>query len=100
MNDGEIDNVMDAIKDELPQRRAPQPGDIWLHFKGGLYIVFMTAKHTEAGEPLVIYGPVYGDKTWARPIKMFMSKVNHDNYPTFKQEYRFTLLGNVNYDCE
>ena len=48
-------------------------GQIWRHFKGGLYTVLTKAVHTETGEDLVVYSD--GVKVWARPLAMFASNV-------------------------
>lgn len=45
-------------------------GDLYRHFKGGVYRVTGFARHTETMEMLVIYKDKHG-KIWARPIAMF-----------------------------
>ncbi len=67
-------------------------GQIYKHFKGTYHKIIAIARHSETGEELVIY--THGDKIWARPITMFLSRVDHDKYPDIKQEYRFELVKN------
>lgn len=81
-------------------------GDVVQHFKREmiidrdsteyLYLIVGTAKHTETGETLVLYRPLYGPPPClagvdvaARPIEMFMSEVDQEKYPNIKQKYRF-----------
>lgn len=80
-------------------------GDVVKHFKREtlsqeeqkngtkyLYIIYDIAEHTETGEKLVIYHGLYKPfKLYARPLNMFMSKVDKEKYPNIKQEYRFEL---------
>ncbi len=65
-------------------------GRLMQHFKGKPYLILDLVEHTETGEELVIYQAMYGDyKKYARPIDMFISKVDRIKYPEVKQEYRF-----------
>lgn len=54
-------------------------GKRYRHFKGREYIVLHIAKHSETLEEMVIYKALYGDMDiWARPLPMFLDKVEVD----------------------
>ncbi len=47
------------------------------HFKGNKYQVIDLVKHSETEEWLVLYKPLYGDRSlWVRPFALFSEKVH------------------------
>ena len=65
------------------------PQGIYRHYKGNLYQVLHTAKHSETEEALVIYRCLYGEYgVWVRPIAMFAATVTVNG----KQVARFELI--------
>jgi len=62
---------------------------IYRHFKGKTYRVHGFAVHSETGETMVIYEPMYPSETriWVRPAKMWNDEVVNDKgekVPRFK----------------
>lgn len=62
---------------------------IYRHYKGNLYQVLHTARHSETEEWLVVYRALYGDYgVWVRPLTMFCERVEIDG----KTLPRFELI--------
>lgn len=77
---------------KVDNRKNPKAGEIYRHFKGNLYEVLGVAAHTETSEKLVVYRDCNNtERVFARPLDMFMSKVDHLKYPFVRAKYRFTL---------
>jgi hypothetical protein len=58
------------------------------HYKGNMYEVLMTARHSETEEWMVVYKTLYGDfSTWVRPFDMFMEEVEVDGVMVARFEY-------------
>ena len=70
-------------------------GHIYRHFKGNKYVVIDIVNDCETNnlenpDKIVIYQALYGDRVkWARPLKSFASRVDHDKYPDVTQHWRF-----------
>ena len=57
-----------------------KPGK-YRHFKGYLYEVIGTARHSETLEPMVVYRALYGEGgLWVRPAAMWNEIVEKENY--------------------
>ena len=65
---------------------------IYKHFKGDYYLVEDIGTFSETDEECVVYRALYGKhKLWVRPLKLFLSEVDHEKYPNVTQKYRFEL---------
>ena len=78
------------------EEREVKPFTLWKHFKGTRALVITVANHSETGEKLVVYRCMdnagktnHKDGIYARPMEMFLSKVDRKKYPNIKQKYRF-----------
>lgn len=84
---------MDNLISNIQETRV-NIGSVWKHFKGDYYKIICVAKHSETGEKLVVYSHISDGKICARPIDMFLSKVDKEKYPNATQEYRFEEVSN------
>lgn len=83
-----------VLTTECKDSRTVNSGDLFYHFKGGLYTVIEVAKQTETGEKLVVYRSVENGTVWARPMSMFLSEIDKKRYPNYHIElkYRFSKV--------
>jgi hypothetical protein len=65
------------------------PTGRYRHYKGGLYEVIDTVRHSETLEPMTLYRALYGEHgLWVRPAAMFAEEVEIDGV----QQPRFCLI--------
>lgn len=63
------------MSETLPPLIVTPPG-LYRHYKGMLYEVVGTVRHSESLEPMTLYRALYGDKgLWVRPAAMFNEQV-------------------------
>ena len=66
------------LEHTLPPLIITPPGR-YRHYKGGLYEVVDTVRHSETCEPMTLYRALYGEHgLWVRPAAMFLETVNID----------------------
>ena len=55
---------------------TPTPPGLYRHYKGNLYEVLDTVRHSETLEPMTLYRALYGERgLWVRPAVMFAESV-------------------------
>ncbi len=73
---------------DLPPLIRTTPG-LYRHYKGMLYEVIDTVRHSETLEPMTLYRALYGQRgLWVRPAAMFMEQVLIDGVrqPRFERQ--------------
>ena len=73
--------------DDLPALICTPPG-LYRHYKGMLYEVIDTVRHSETLEPMTLYRALYGQRgLWVRPAAMFLEEVvvNGQARPRFER---------------
>jgi hypothetical protein len=74
--------------DDLPPLIETPPGK-YRHYKGGLYDVVGTVRHSETLESMTLYRALYGQMgLWVRPAAMFNGELLVDGV----QSKRFTKI--------
>ena len=64
-----------TMPETLPTLIETPPGR-YRHYKGGLYDVVGTVRHSETLEPMTLYRALYGEQgLWVRPAAMFNEEV-------------------------
>jgi len=62
--------------DPLPPMPPTAPPGLYRHYKGNLYEVMDTVRHSETLEPITLYRALYGERgLWVRPAAMFLETV-------------------------
>jgi hypothetical protein len=62
-------------EENLPPLIVTPPG-LYRHYKGNLYKVLDTVRHSETLEPFTLYQALYGEHgLWVRPATMFNEEV-------------------------
>ena len=80
---------IDLSADSLPLLIVTPPGR-YRHYKGNLYDVVDTVRHSETLEPMTLYRALYGEMgLWVRPAAMFEEQVVIAGVATA----RFTRIG-------
>lgn len=63
------------MSDDLPPLIETPPG-FYRHYKGKLYEVVGSVRHSESLEPMTLYRALYGERgLWVRPAAMFNEDV-------------------------
>jgi len=61
--------------ENLPPLIETRPG-VYRHYKGLMYEVLGTVRHSETLEPMTLYRALYGERgLWVRPAAMFSEEV-------------------------
>jgi hypothetical protein len=80
------------MPDLLPPLIVTPPGR-YRHYKGGLYEVMGTVRHSETLEPMTLYRALYGEQgLWVRPAAMFGEDVIIDGV----RQRRFSRISDQN----
>jgi hypothetical protein len=62
-------------EETLPPLITTPPG-LYRHYKGNLYQVIDTVRHSETLEPMTLYRALYGEHgLWVRPAAMFLEEI-------------------------
>ena len=83
-------NEKQPLADALPLLPLSAAPGLYRHYKGNLYEVVDTVRHSETLEALTLYRALYGERgLWVRPAAMFLENVEVNGV----LQPRFTRLG-------
>jgi len=69
-------NETNPPADALPPLPTTAAPGLYRHYKGNLYEVIDTVRHSETLEPMTLYRALYGERgLWVRPAAMFLETV-------------------------
>ena len=78
--------------DALPPMPPTAAPGLYRHYKGNLYEVIDTVRHSETLEPMTLYRALYAERgLWVRPAAMFLENVELDG----SVQPRFTRLSDA-----
>ena len=84
--------IVDPLTDHLPPLITTPPG-FYRHYKGGLYEVVGTVRHSEDLSPMTLYRALHGEHgLWVRPAAMFNESLVIEGV----EQPRFSFLGTQN----
>lgn len=80
------------MEENMEETRKVSQGEIYKHFKGGLYQVITIGEAVETGEGMVVYQALFGKfKIYVQPYEAFISKVERRESIDTKQIYCYEL---------
>jgi hypothetical protein len=83
-----MNTFVPASDTDLPEL-ITTPTGLYRHYKGGMYEVIDTVRHSETLEPMTLYRALYGQRgLWVRPAAMFEERVVIDGV----EQARFTQV--------
>lgn len=73
--------------------RTVEMNKIYRDFNGNLFKTLYMVRHSETLELMIVYQALYGNKIiYVTPYDIFISEVDHNEYPNVKQAYKFELV--------
>ena len=73
----------------------PKINGLYKHYKGGEYVVFSMATHTETEEKMVLYKSILFGSIYARPLSVWNEKVKVDGEMIERFQYQDLSYENV-----
>jgi hypothetical protein len=65
---------------------TPAKGELWKHYKGGLYMIVAIGRDEPTLEDVVVYASLKDDSVWVRSMTAFKGSVDENGYmPRFSR---------------